>query len=1204
MRLGNSSGLLSATLFHFKIFYRLLFVISMLSLAGCDHDDDDDNDENPDTNITANAGVDQQVTPQAIVTLPGSGSTDNGTISSYAWTQTSGDIVSLLNSDNATASFTSPSNPVDNVLTFELTVTGSESNFATDTVDITVQVDGGGGTIPPTAEAGSDKAAMYGDVVNLFGIGTDSDGSIVSYQWQQTSGETVTLINPTFPTTKFTVPNIEASDLVFELTVTDNDGLSATDIVTVSIEGEVVEPPIDGEALFESECGDCHIGNGLGSGTIGRDLTGYTFEQLSNAPDSMIGHLTDPELQAIADALVPEIIDGEALFESECGDCHIGNGLGSGTIGRDLTGYTFEQLSNAPDSMIGHLTDPELQAIADALVPEIIDGEALFESECGDCHIGNGLGSGTIGRDLTGYTFEQLSKAPDSMIGHLTDPELQAIADALVPEIIDGVALFETTCGTSGCHTANGHGVGTISDKTHKNVAQIEGAIASDFGGMGAIELTAEELLAIELAISNTPQFFAAECSTCHGFDELADKTPEQISWAIGKFDPMMIPDYEVLNERQLLEISDYLVPLDGTALFDTKCGHCHTVNEIGVFGDKTNKNAQQIRGAIDDGKMTVTVNDAELHAIELAITNIPELFIEKCSSCHSKEEKGDATFEQIKTAIANNAGDEMGVVVVNDRQIQVISDYLALDGEQIFTSTCGASCHTANGLGPDEPIYSDKTNKNVQQILDEGMEIGPGFALNERQVTSVEVAITDPQKLLQDSCSGSSCHDPVDVMKENATVEEITTQIGFSMGNGAPNFTENLNPRQIQVIADELINGETLFVAKCGGCHIANGFGTGTIGFDKTNKNFEQITGAIANNGSMKDDPTLTALTPRQIEEIAIAISSPADLFDTRCGAACHTKEDLAGKTAEEITNVIRFTPPMLGDDEIDILDQRQIQEISNFVFNSESFFESDTGCGFCHAGNGYGNATTPTDLTDKSFDELKAAIIARPTMGDFAHLSDFQIAEIANLMKSPDGVALYEEHCDHCHVGNGMDDGGSYSDRTNSTVEQITNAIFGGGDIPNGIGMMSDLNFLRDVEISALSDALFDAESFFATPNCGMCHIGNGYGTPGWDITDRTFEQLKTAITEAVSMPDFTYLSDYQILEITALITDGEAIFEGDCGICHSGNGMGQPHPGNGYPLTDFTFEQLKAGPVDMVGDRTDAQLKAIADALLSTP
>src|SRR5262245_56897891 len=58
----------------------------------------------------ANAGPDQVVSPGAAVSVTGASSSDaDGTIASYAWTQTAGSTVSLAAASSVTPGFTAPS---------------------------------------------------------------------------------------------------------------------------------------------------------------------------------------------------------------------------------------------------------------------------------------------------------------------------------------------------------------------------------------------------------------------------------------------------------------------------------------------------------------------------------------------------------------------------------------------------------------------------------------------------------------------------------------------------------------------------------------------------------------------------------------------------------------------------------------------------------------------------------------------------------------------------------------------------------------------------------------------------------------------------------------------------------------------------------------------------------------------------------------
>lgn len=89
---------------------------------------------------TANAGPDQiNIEPYATVTLDGSGSTDSdGTIASYAWTQTAGTTVALTGASTSGPSFTAPATVAGDTLTFQLTVTDDGGATSTDTVSVTV----------------------------------------------------------------------------------------------------------------------------------------------------------------------------------------------------------------------------------------------------------------------------------------------------------------------------------------------------------------------------------------------------------------------------------------------------------------------------------------------------------------------------------------------------------------------------------------------------------------------------------------------------------------------------------------------------------------------------------------------------------------------------------------------------------------------------------------------------------------------------------------------------------------------------------------------------------------------------------------------------------------------------------------------------------------------------------------------------------
>jgi hypothetical protein len=92
----------------------------------------------PNEDPIADAGTDQTVEAQTVVTLSGSGTDSDGNVVSYRWIHISGQAVTLLNADSASTSFEAPSSSTELVLTFQLTVTDDDGALASDTVDITV----------------------------------------------------------------------------------------------------------------------------------------------------------------------------------------------------------------------------------------------------------------------------------------------------------------------------------------------------------------------------------------------------------------------------------------------------------------------------------------------------------------------------------------------------------------------------------------------------------------------------------------------------------------------------------------------------------------------------------------------------------------------------------------------------------------------------------------------------------------------------------------------------------------------------------------------------------------------------------------------------------------------------------------------------------------------------------------------------------
>ncbi|NNE59372.1 MAG: hypothetical protein HKN35_00585 [Woeseia sp.] len=120
--------------------------------------------------------------------------------------------------------------------------------------------DGGGGNtgetnVAPVASAGTDQTVTEQTTVQLLGSGSDANsGDQLTYAWTQTAGTEVALTNPNQPTASFVAPDVQPNTpetLTFQLTVTDDSGLSGNDGVSVTtVEGSATVT-ISGAARYE-----------------------------------------------------------------------------------------------------------------------------------------------------------------------------------------------------------------------------------------------------------------------------------------------------------------------------------------------------------------------------------------------------------------------------------------------------------------------------------------------------------------------------------------------------------------------------------------------------------------------------------------------------------------------------------------------------------------------------------------------------------------------------------------------------------------------------------------------------------------------------------------------------------------------------------------------------------------------------------------
>ena len=240
-----------------------------------------------DSAPTANAGADQTVAEDAMVTLDGNASSDPEMQPlTYAWTQTSGADV-VLSATNTTVSFTAPAELVDTAtLTFSLVVNDGNMDSIADTVTITVMA---GTNDAPIANAGADQTGVAeGATVTLDGTGSaDPEGETLTYVWTH-SNTGITLDDATSANPTFTAPENLADNatLTFSLTVTDARDVAsvAADTVEITVTAGPNDAPIANAGADQTGVAEGATVTLSGSGTDseGETLT-YAWTQTGGA---------------------------------------------------------------------------------------------------------------------------------------------------------------------------------------------------------------------------------------------------------------------------------------------------------------------------------------------------------------------------------------------------------------------------------------------------------------------------------------------------------------------------------------------------------------------------------------------------------------------------------------------------------------------------------------------------------------------------------------------------------------------------------------------------------------------------------------------------------------------------------------------------------------------------------------------------------
>ncbi|NMH59352.1 choice-of-anchor B family protein [Alteromonas ponticola] len=118
--------------------------------------------------------------------------------------------------------------------TLIITLTGSADNGVGDIATTTIAIRDDESNQSPQVNAGANQTVSAGAQVRLNATASDPENDALTYSWQQTAGENVSLVESDSLTPSFTAPST-ATTLTLSLTATDEFGASASDELTITV---------------------------------------------------------------------------------------------------------------------------------------------------------------------------------------------------------------------------------------------------------------------------------------------------------------------------------------------------------------------------------------------------------------------------------------------------------------------------------------------------------------------------------------------------------------------------------------------------------------------------------------------------------------------------------------------------------------------------------------------------------------------------------------------------------------------------------------------------------------------------------------------------------------------------------------------------------------------------------------------------------
>ncbi|MFP4307524.1 MAG: PKD domain-containing protein [Desulfococcaceae bacterium] len=306
-------------------------------------------------------------------------------------------------------------------------VTVGESGSQVQRIDIVAATGGGSQNQAPNAEAGPDRTVTGGETVTLDPSGSaDPDsGDVLTFQWLQTDGPAVDLTEIGDGRAAFLAPLVSAGEtaaLRFQLTVTDDGGLSDADSVTVTVQGGENRPPVANAGPDQSVTSGERVlldgGNSTDPDSATNGIADFQWRQIAGTTVSLGGTGVPGQVDFIAPAVAG---GGEALlFELTVTDAGGLTGTDQVTVNVAANGNTPPEADAGPDRSVS----------AGEVVT--LDGRNSTDPDPGDA--------------IAGYAWRQLS-GPAVLLAD----EDTARARFTAPAVVGGAALtFELRVADTG----------------------------------------------------------------------------------------------------------------------------------------------------------------------------------------------------------------------------------------------------------------------------------------------------------------------------------------------------------------------------------------------------------------------------------------------------------------------------------------------------------------------------------------------------------------------------------------------------------------------------------------------------------------------------------------------------------------------------------------------------------------------------------